>query len=187
MSSGGGTLGVPFYDDDVIAARCAELSALFDDVKAYYAKALPDVELHLDETRLLIGVTAYFHDIARYKWWHYRNTDPVAARLNGSKKAAYLCYWINKIGPGSVTKRTTPSAEVDAATGLPVDISLLLNAHFALHVAMMYLEHRLTTPVLTSMLYQLQWRNEDSKSLLLLFDLFDMAIRGDQLVLKASL
>src|SRR5579872_4862889 len=121
MGTGGaGTQHVPYYTDEQIADRCAELSSLFDDIKGYYKRRLPSVKVELDEARLFQAVTAYFHDVARHKWWHYRREpDPAAERLNGSKKAAFLSYWLNKVAPGYVVRGAPPSQEVDPDTHLP--------------------------------------------------------------------
>jgi hypothetical protein len=189
MTPGGrGTLGVPYFSDESIAKRCDELCELFDDIKGYYGRALPSVEISLDESRLFLAVTAYFHDVARHKWWHYRDTaDPSLARINAGKKAALMCYWLNKIAPAYVVRTRPSDPDIDPLTGLPVDISLLLNAHYALHTASIYLGHRLTTPVLSALLYQRHWRDPSPKTNLLLFELFSMSIRGEPLTINEPL
>lgn len=169
------TLGIPFYTDAQIGERCAELLGIFDDLKFSYKKKLTTIDISIDEDRLFLAVTAYFHDVARYKWWHYRTEDPVQARLNDSKKAGYLCYWINKIAPAYVLRGSPASTEIDPVSKLPIDVSLLLNAHYAATVATMYFGYQLKDDVMERLVYELQWRDTSAKSCLLIFEILALS------------
>lgn len=183
MSSGkAGASSVPYYSPKQIGQRCAEILEIFDDLKRTYEKLLAGVTLHIDEERLHMAVTAYFHDVCRYKWWHYRATKPRQERLNGSKKAAFLCYWLNKIAPVSVERTTPASHALDPVTKLPLDMSLIANTHFALHAAQVYFGYKLSQRTLSALIYQLHWRDATVKTLLLIFDVFEMLAGGEKML-----
>lgn len=169
-----GGLGIPYFTTAQVATRCAELMTFFDEVKETYAQ-IPGVEPHLDEDRLYLAVVAYFHDVARYKWWHYRGANPAKQRLHDSKKAGLICYWLTKIAPAYVHRELPASQVIDPASQLPEDPSLMLNAHFALHVATLWLGHELSRKVQVRLMYELLWRDISAKSCLTLFELLDLS------------
>ena len=131
-----------------------------------------DLDLEIDLPKLQLVVLSYFQDVSRYKAWHFPD-NPAGARLDGTKKAAYMAFWLNKIAP--VSARRADSAvplEIDA-TGFPVDPLVLATPFFTLHVITNYLGFVLSDKLMSKLLYHMIYREESAKHYLLLFEMLD--------------
>jgi len=105
----------PLYDNAYIGGRWKELLRLFESFKsAYESKNGGSAVLGIDEVALYQAVTSYFHDVARYKWWHFPD-DPKQHRIDDSKKSAYMVYWLNKLRPIYVERPSADPADLEAS------------------------------------------------------------------------
>ncbi len=175
-------LNIPHFSDDYVEDRWVELCQVFYDFRDSYQRQIPDVEICLDDSKLFLATVAYFHDVSRYKWWHYRNADggPEVALLHATKQAAFLSYWINRIGPVYVLRKA-PSRAVAGDGGYPSDPSLICNVHFALFVALLYLDYSFSPKLLSKLIYQLLWREGSPRAYILLFETLQEIRDGEEL------
>lgn len=175
---------IPFVSDDAVRERYIELGQVFDIFRTRLLETYA-VDIEIDSAKLYLVVTSYFIDIARYKWWHFPD-KPEEARLDETKKAAYLAYWLNKIAPVS-TRRIPGTAPLLDDKGLPTDPSVMATPFFTIFVVSTYLDFALSDDLMGKLLYHMLWREESAKSYILLFDMLNAAKKGEALFVKQSL
>lgn len=159
----------PFYDDAYVCGRWIELLRLFESFKTEYELENGGaITLGIDEIALYQAVVSYFHDVARYKWWHFTD-DPENHRVDDTKKSAYMVYWLNKIRPLYVDRSgidpTTLAATLDD------DTSIIANALFALTVAYGYLDLVFADDIAEQFLYILTYRSTEPNPLIFVFQI----------------
>jgi hypothetical protein len=169
----------PLFDDAYIAGRWKELLRLFALFKSQYETKNPGVVLGIDEVALYQTVVSYFHDIARYKWWHFPS-DPKNHLVDATKKSAYMVYWLNKIRPIYVERPPDPIA---LATLLNDDSSIIVNGQFAITVANVYMNFIFVDEINEQLLYILTYRSTDPNALILLFQIVEILIKGDDIII----
>jgi hypothetical protein len=171
----------PMFPESYIRDRWKELLRLFDTFKpAYERKNGSSIILSIDEVALYQAVASYFHDVARYKFWHFPK-EPEKHRVDESKKSAFMVHWLNRIRPIHVDRPTTDPAALAAA--LANDTSLMVNAQFALVVAFSYLNIVLAPNVLDEFLYILTYRATDSNALIMIFKMVDEVRHGRSIII----
>ena len=175
---------IPFVSDDAVRERFVELGTMFEIFRAGVLET-HSVDIEIDSAKLYLVVTSYFIDIARYKWWHFPD-NPEDALLDETKKAAYLAYWLNKIGPIS-TRRPVGSPPILEASGLPADPSVMATPFFTIFVISMFLDFALSDDLTSKLLYHMLWREESAKSYILLFEMLSAAKKGEALFAKQAL
>jgi hypothetical protein len=165
----------PLYDNAYSGGRWKELLRLFESFKsAYESKNGGSAVLGIDEVALYQAVTSYFHDVARYKWWHFPD-DPKQHRIDDSKKSAYMVYWLNKLRPIYVERPSADPADLEAS--LNDDTSIIVNGQFALTVAYVYMNLMFSEELAEQLLYILTYRSTDPNALIFIFEMAD-AIRN---------
>jgi hypothetical protein len=172
---------IPLIRDEAVRARFIELGLLFDQFKEELQPSMPDAEIEIDSKKLFLVVLSYFVDIARYKWWHFQK-EPEKALVDGTKKAAYTIYWINKLSPVYARRTGMVSAEVGIERNqVPRDASLLANVYFSISVASTFLKFAMSDILVDKLMYHMLWREESPKQYMLLFEMLDAAATGASL------
>ena len=171
--------------DEAVRARYVELHLLFEDFRAGMQASMPGVQINIDKKKLFLVVLSYFVDIARYKWWHFAR-EPEKALVDGTKKAAFTIYWLNKLSPVYASRTESadaPGIKVER-NQLPDDVSLLANIYFSITVAAHFLNFVLADILVEKLLYHMLWREESPKQYMLLFEMLDAAAVDTVLFLK---
>jgi hypothetical protein len=171
----------PLFNDAYIAGRWEELLRLFELFKPVYEQENGgSVTLFIDEVSLYQAVVSYFHDISRYKWWHFPE-NPAAHRVDDTKKSAYMVYWLNKLRPIYVERTAEdPSA---LATSLANDTSIIVNSLFSLTVSYSYLEFVFSDEIAEQLLYVLTYRSTDHNALIFIFEMVIHIRDGKEVIL----
>ena len=166
---------IPHVPPEKVRARFVELGEEFN----VFAESLSiqcgaDFDLELDRYKLELAVISYFNDISRYKSWHFPE-DPEGSRLDGTKKAAYMAFWLNRIAPISVRRNGRPAPPSQDGRTIGVDPLMLATQYFSLHVACNYLGFRPADELQGKLLYHMLYREESAKHYLLVFEMLDAA------------
>jgi hypothetical protein len=171
----------PLFDDSYISGRWKELLRLFETFKSTYeSKNEGSAILWIDEVALYQAVSSYFHDVARYKWWHFPD-NPKEHRIDNTKKSAYMVYWLNKIRPIYVERPSDDPASL--AASLSDDTSIIVNGQFALTVAYAYMNFIFSEEFAEQLLYILTYRSTDPNALILMFQMADSIKNGVEVVI----
>jgi hypothetical protein len=98
---------------------------------------------------IYVAVSSYLQDIAALKFQREHFSD-------SRKRAAYLCYWLQKLRPIQIGGPVTSEA------------ALMINEMFAVHVFLVLLEiepDRLPSELYSDLIYQLHFRDVDASTL----------------------
>lgn len=165
--------------------RWIELIKLYNIFQEDYEREHKHIiSLGIDKVCLYQVVTSYYHDVARYKHWHF-GPKASQSKIDDAKKSAFIVYWLNKLRPvvihrvvDDLAPRLTPAAETELRRSLADDGSLTANAAFALYVSNMWMRFQFTDPMAREVLYLLNFRNADTGVLLTLFRMIDDIKKG---------
>jgi hypothetical protein len=161
-----------------VRSRFVELGEEFDAFAAELSHIYGgDFDLELDRYKLELAVVSYFNDISRYKSWHFPE-EPEGARLDGTKKAAYMAFWLNKAAPISVRRNGRPPPPPQDGRTIGVDPLILITQYFSLHVACNYLGFLPDDELAGKLIYHMLYREESAKHYLLVFEMLDAAHRA---------
>jgi hypothetical protein len=183
----------PYYNDRDIEDRFTLILDMFDEfVKVYSAQVGISWKIDLDPYAVYQAVTSYFHDVARYQWWHFKWWD--STNLNGQllddqKQFAFTLYWLMKCRPvfisddasAVVARLKSSSATFDN------DPALLANAQFALVASQSFLSFRIRNKLLEELMYHITYRSPSPSDLMLYADALAKIISTNQNVNNAIL
>lgn len=164
----------PLFSDEYIQARWHELVRAFFIFKPKYEELNEaTIELEINPDILAQVVASYFHDVARYKIWHF-SENPSENRIDDTKKSAYMFYWLNKLRPIS-TSRVGSGTDRESLLGSwkevkDRDTSLIVNTQFALSIAMGYLRLGVADKMVQDLLYVSTYRTIDPNVLMVFFE-----------------
>jgi hypothetical protein len=166
----------PYYSDDDIEDRFALILDMFDEfVKVYSAQPGISWKIDIDPYAVYQAVTSYFHDVARYQWWHFKWWDQ--ANVNGQllddqKQFAFTLYWLMKCRPVFISDdaATVTARLMGSQSTFDNDPALLANAQFALVASQSFLTFRIRDKLLEELMYHVTYRSPNPSDLMLYAD-----------------
>ena len=172
----------PYYDDSHIFKRWSMLLDTFEKFKVVYEKH-PAVKnpIAIDARLLLQAVISYYHDVARFKWWHFKwwnKENQKRQKIDENKMFAFTLFWLMKTRPIYIPSDLddTLRAYSSDKSSFDSDPTLLANAHFALIASFNFLPFSLRGKALQELLYHVTYRSPNPYDLIVYADVLSSMI-----------